>query len=180
MGYHCTWIATRGSPADVVLAALGLDRIDSRSEAVFDPGIFGVDLPGGWFLVLADGWEHMDSLSEKHAIELLSSHECWFFLTDDTSMCARLAAYADGYLAWSITYDGSNGSGMPTVDGTPPAVVTAELRNTRDRQLAAGDRGVDHIYDFPAGVADRLLGFRHDRTLADGEFTPIQILARRP
>ena len=173
MGYRRTWIASRGAPTEVVLAALGLDRIDSHGEAVFDPGIFGVNLPGDWFVVLAHGWDYMGALCEQQAIALSSSHECWFFRTDDTPMCTRLAVYANGHCACSITYDGSL--------APPPSTAHRHHFWPPNYASGVGTRQATRTLTTSTG-SQRTLPNGCSASATTGrsvmEFTPIHVLAR--
>src|SRR5262245_34215183 len=107
MGYRCTWIASQGGSRDSVLPHRRLLRQSQSDEAVYDPGLYGLDLPTGWYLAIGDGWDFMEQLKEDQAAALSRNAEALFFYTDDTPMSTRLASYRHGSLAWAVTYDGS-------------------------------------------------------------------------
>lgn len=178
MGFHCAWIASRAARARV-LAHLNFSAELQSEEPVYDPGLYGIALPSGWYVVFGGGWDFMGKLGEGQASELSRDSEALFFTTDDTSMSTQLVCFQGGELAWAITYDGSNGVGEPELEGQPPAVLAETLARVRKAQEGAGGKkaGVDHIYDLTAEVGRLLVGFRHDQTLGDDEVPPIDLLA---
>jgi hypothetical protein len=181
MGFRCTWIALRGGTRDGVLLRLQLWARERSDEPVYDPGLYGASLPGGWYLAIGDGGQYMTQLKEAHASSLSRNGEALFFYTDDTPMCTRLASYQRGELAWAITYDGSNGVGEPDIFGKLPESSVECVERVRAEQAGAGgrDSDTDYIYGLTMYVAEALIGFRHDETLSDGGIKPIDILARQ-
>jgi hypothetical protein len=165
-----------------VLSRLHLSTESQSNEPVYDPGLYGLALPTGWYLAIGDGCDYMDQLEEHQAATLSRVGETLFFYTDDAPMCTRLASYGNGSLVWAITYDGSNGVGEPEIEGDPPPCAFDLLTKVRNEQEEAGGQkaGVDHIYELTAEVALTLIGFRHDQTLADGGITPIDMLVSKP
>jgi hypothetical protein len=156
-----------------------LHREAQRSEPAYDPGLYGGALPCGWYLVLGDGWDYRDLVEEQHAAALSrAGGDTLYFCTDDGSMCTRLACYESGKAVWSITYDGADGVSEPQVEGVPPglAELLAELQE-RQRRAGGSAAEVDHLYELTAEVGRRLLDFRHDETLGNGQVLPIDVLA---
>jgi hypothetical protein len=181
MGFRCTWIASRGTSGDHALSQLRLARESQSNEPVYDPGLYGLALPTGWYLAIGDGWDYMEQLNEEQAAALSRDRETLFFYTDDTPMATRLASYRNGSLVWAITYDGSNGVGEPEMEGELPPIASDVLSRVRHEQEEEGGRsaGVDCIYELTAEVARMLVGFRHDQTLGDGKIIPIDQLVPR-
>jgi hypothetical protein len=175
MGFHTAWIASRAA-RELVLSTLGFSVEGQSEEPVYDPGLYGVALPGGWYLTVGDGWDFMAQLGEGQAAALSREGETLFFATDDSSMSTRLSSFQRGKLVWAVTYDGSNGVGQPELEGNPPQVVREAQAQVESAQTEAGDRSVDHIYDLTALVGQALVGFRHDETLANDEAGPIDLL----
>jgi hypothetical protein len=173
MGYRCRWIATRAIERAEVLSQLGMSVSEELNEEVYDPDLYAVDVDG-WFVVFADGWDHMNLVDVEKVRKLSQRGEVLFFYTDDSPMCAELTSYVDGRPAWSIVYSGTNGVGTPALTGSVPANANTLLSQLREAQDAEGDDAdVDHIYELAAMVGDELVGFRHDQTLSSGEYLPI-------
>ena len=173
MGYRCRWIAMAPKMAAPALAKLKLERAAQAEEPIYDPGLYAVALPTGWFVVFADGSEHMSRLQERDAADLSSDGDALFFYCDDTPMCTRLALYSGGTAVWALEHDGSvAGSAMQTT-GSVPERAMGLLREARVAQ-AAEDPGdewpVDHLYDVTATFALEYIGFRHDVTLTEDDF----------
>jgi hypothetical protein len=178
MGYSCRWIGTRGIDRADVLRQLGFSVTAELSEEVFDPGLYAVQIDA-WFVVIGDGRDHMDLVTRDHAAKLSERGDALFVFTTDTAMCAEITAFAEGAMAWSILYDGSNGVTKPELFGRPPdeareVMVAAYVRQDEEGGASAG---VDHVYDIPAEVGLRLVGFRHDETLGGGKHLPVYELS---
>lgn len=174
MGFRCRWIAVRGRDRDDVLARLKCVVTTQHDEAVYDTGLYALDV-NGWVFVIGDGWDYMDLVKREQASLLSNRGEALFFYTDDSAMAAELTAFAAGQQTWSIVYDGSQDERVPRLDGDVPTAVKTALAAARKEQAAAtgDDADVDHIYDVPPTVALELTGFRHDQTLSSGERLPI-------
>jgi hypothetical protein len=178
MGYRARWLAVKNGELASVLKTVELRQEKSMNEAVNDPGHYSVMMPGGWLVVIGDGYESMDSIRAEHARTLSAHTEAIHFYCDDTPMCASIATYRDGKELWSLEYDGSDGIATPTVTGTPPAMVIEIVRQCQNAQRDSGEDDVDHIYEAAPKIGLELTGFRHDTTLADGEHLPILVLGK--
>ena len=176
MGYRARWLAVKNADPAQVLRTIGLVQDSASSEAIYDPGHYALAMPGGWFVVIGDGADFMDTVEEEHARALSIGTESLHFSCDDTSMGALLKVFREGKEVWAVEYDGSNGPGTPVVTGTPPAVVGETIAKCRAAQHASGRKDVDHVYDAAAELGQVLTGFRHDQTLGDGEHLPILVL----
>lgn len=176
MGYRARWLAVKNVGLADLLAETGL-RIESKiDEAVYDPGLYAVNLPGGWLVVMGDGWDWMDSIQPAQARALSKGTEALHFYTDDEPMNASLAAFRDGAKVWSLEHDRSKQERSPVITGSPPPLVATIVADLERQQAAAGD-DCELLYDAAPEIAKALVGFRHDQTLADGAVLPIFVLA---
>lgn len=158
------------------LDVFGLRQESTSDEAVYDPGLYAVALPGGWLVVIGDGWDSMEAVTEAHARVLSKGTDALHFFCDDTSMCASLVAYGDGKTVWTLEHDGSNGPGTPAVSGTPPPLVGEIVVRLQKEQADSGRKDVDYVYDAAPEIGLALTGFRHDQTLGNGDVLPILVL----
>lgn len=175
MGYRARWLAVKNAEVATCLATTGLRQKASVEGEVCDPGLYCVQLPAGWRVVMGDGWDFMDLVDAGHAKQLSKGTDALFLSTDDTSMCARLAWLRDGQESWALEYDGSNGRSEPVVTGAPPPPVAQVIDACRARQAGAAP-DVDVMYEVVPEVAKALTGFRHDETLAEGQCGPGLVL----
>lgn len=176
MGYRCRWLAVKNVELSAALEAVGLRQESASNEAVYDPGLYAVALPGGWLVVIGDGWDFMDMVHEADARGLSKGTESLHFYCDDTSMGASLVAYRDGTRVWTLEHDGSKGRGTSVVSGTPPPIAGEIVARLQERQRESGDKDVDYVYDAAPEIGLALTGFRHDQTLGNGGILPILVL----
>jgi hypothetical protein len=177
----------RDRDRDDVLAKLGFHIARELREPVYDTGLYALDVDG-WLVIIGDGWDYMDQVTRDDAANLSSGPgagfgtgdgEVLYFYTDDEPMCAELASFVDGRVAWSVTYDGSNGVAQPLLEGTLPAPAAPLIVASHQAQQAEGTPGVDHMYDFAPELGRALVaGFRHDQTLSAGLYLPIYALTQ--
>lgn len=170
MGYRCRWLATKGQDRASVLKRLGLTVAREWTEAVHDTGLYAVEI-GEWLVVIGDGWDHMDTVQRREALRLSDRGEVLFLYTDDTPMDAEIVCFAERLEVWSMTYASGN---EPELAGKVPAAARKLLDAARRQQ----EKDVDYVYGVIAELGETLTGFRHDRTLGDGEHLPIYELAK--
>lgn len=178
MGFRCRWIATRAK-LDLVTRRLGFTVRREVHEAVYDTGLWAVELATGWTVVMGDGWDFMDLVARAQAEELSSGGEAVYFYSDDSAMCAEVAVFRHGHCAWSFCRDADQG--IRALQGDPPPLA-AEVIAACDAESAAeppdedGHR-VDYLYEAAPRIALGLVGFRHDQSLSHGGHFPIYELA---
>ncbi len=147
MGFHVSWIASRGKPADMVRAELGLRETPDREELP-ESEITGVQLPSGWYVVFFN--DLPPDLDDSALRRLSRNCELMAFVVDEASMVSLAHRYENGKRSWSVGHDSGKGSAHLDVIGDPPASLAA-IR----ARLAAG-------FDVPAELSKELTGFRHD------------------
>jgi hypothetical protein len=178
MGFRCRWIATRGRDRDELLARLRFKIVGELIEEVYDTGLYALELDG-WFVVIGDGFDHMDKVKRAEAAKLSDGGDVICLVTDDSTMTFELAMFGGGAELWSIAYDGSDGVMAPTFEGAVPCAARALLARLEKEQARAGGpkAEVDHIYGLAPAYAMELVGFRHDESLGSGDHVPIWQLA---
>lgn len=150
MGFHVSWIASRGKPPDRVRAELGLRETPEREELP-ESEITGALLPSGWYIVF---FNDVPPDVEERALERLSRGcELLAFVVEETSMVSLAHGYDNGKRSWSLMHDPDKGPAHLEVEGTAPAALAA-IRG----RVAEG-------FDVPAGLSKELTGFRHDEDI---------------
>lgn len=166
MGYRSSWVAFEG-PLASLLAKAGW-RESGQEEDFLDTGLYGLELPKGWALVIGLGWEHMDKVTP--ALAAAAAGNALYLLQSDTSMTAVLIGFVDGQERWSIVYDASEGVATPTFNGEVPRAAAAIWDQCQANQRAAGGpgAGVDYHYELVPELGLALTGFRHDQDPPEG------------
>lgn len=180
MGYRARWVAVKDAALAPVLKAIGLREESQSDEEIYDPGIYAVTMPGGWLVVMGDGWDFMHIVEESHAKVLSKGAEAIHFYCDDTSMTATMTAFANGTKTWGLEYEPRH----LKISGKPPAIVeevVARVCEEQEKEDAKTNEKypVDHVYDAAPQIGLALTGFRHDQTLGSGDVLPILILAEK-
>jgi hypothetical protein len=176
VGYRARWLGVKNGDMGIALRTLGLRETSVSDKAVYDTGHYAVNLPNGWLVVIGDGRDAMETVQPEHARELSVGTESLHFYCDDTPMCASISAYRDGKEVWSLTHDRDNNAEMPMIEGTPVTVVGDVVTRVQRQQEEAGPDGADFVYEAAPEIGLAITGFRHDKTLGDGDVLPIHVL----
>ena len=160
MGYSVCWVAVRGKTREQVLADLRLKPTGEREEIPEAP-LTGAELPGGWKLVFADGFDQGIRSAESLA-RLSAGAEVIVSAVEEHAMHSLAAGWKDGGCLWSITHESRQGAMHLDIQGNPPA-ESVEIRNRLEQeQREQGGTVVDRIIDVPVEVARAVTGFRYD------------------
>ena len=165
MGFRNSWVASRAPLASLLAKAAW--RESGKEDDFLETGLYGLELPGGWAMVIGAGWDHMDKVKPSLAV---AAGDALHLVQDDTSMIAVLSGFVDGQEQWSITYDGSDGVATPSFKGDVPPEAGAIWARCQAQQEAAGGKnaGVDYHYELVPELGLALTGFRHDQDPPDG------------
>ena len=176
MGYAQSWLAVKGKPPEAVLETLGLRGTGAR-EAIAGSPVVGAELPGGWYLVVADGSGHR--LMRDPIVQRLSAG-CEVITADveEHVMVSVATGWKDGQRVWSVTHDAQRDMEHLQAEGELPAVFTSIRDRLRAEQQEAGGRraDVDHIFDVPVELAQTLTGYRHDAVIPGAVAEPFEVL----
>jgi hypothetical protein len=176
MGFSLSWIAVNGRTPQIVRAALRLRGTGVR-EDVPDAPLLGAELPGGWYLIIANrayprfmhdavlerlsvGCQVVTCFVEEHVME--SAASCW----------------KDGRLVWAVRHDSQKDIEHLETKGDLPPMFAPIHDELCARQIAAGGRSadVDYTFDVPAELAKTITGYRHDRVIPETGETPFEVL----
>lgn len=83
-------------------------------------------------------------------------------------MFSRLRAFRNGRAAWSVTHDPDLDVRGVTVHGEPPAIFE-DVHGRLAAEAAADATGdVDHMFEAPIQLGEKLCGYSHDRPASGG------------
>ncbi len=178
MGFSQSWLAVKGKPAAAVLEALGLKGTGTREEIAESP-IIGAELPGGWYLVVANRSGHR--LMREPVVERLSAG-CEVVTGDveEHVMVSMAAGWKDGRRIWLVAHDAQRGIEHLKTQGELPTAFGGIRDEMRSQHQAAGGRqaDVDYIFDVPVELAKALTGYRHDEDIAGVGDRPFEVLVQ--
>lgn len=175
MGYALHWVAVRGRTRGDVLRFLRL-RPTGEHEEIPESEFDGIDLPDGWYAVIADDFGA--DLEQPRVLEGLSrGGEAVYVAVEEHVMFVEASGWRDGRRRWSVTHDSQKGECHLASEGDLPPAFPA----IRERRLAeqATDPGCDYVSEIPLDVAKSLTGFRHDEDPPGVEPEPFERLERR-
>jgi hypothetical protein len=178
MGYSLSWLAIR-LDAGAAHARLALE---ATSNAV-DPGdapFVGGALPGGWYLVAAQGCDH-EIVSDAFLHTASAGASAVACSVEEHVMFCSAAAWSGGRELWRVSHAGDRDIRSLDVRGEPPP----ELAAIRDAQAAkqdaeGADPQVDWYFEIPLLLAQRISGFKHDEELPAGAGGFVELRAREP
>src|SRR5437879_664559 len=177
MGFSFSSLAVRGGTRESVLGTLGL-RGTGAFEQIPESDITGAALPSGWYLVISNRGH--PAFMEGQTLEKLSATgEVLTWFIEEHVMCSSASAWAGGREAWSVVHASDQGIEHLEVKGDlPPMFASIRDRLRAAQQAAAGDKAdVDHIFDIPVELVERLTGYRHDRIIPELGERPFEVLA---
>lgn len=188
MGYSLSWIARAGTSTEELLGISDRSPTGERLYDLRENGFYLVEIPtpDPWIILLALGGEFLDNLDPEQA-RLLSEDggKTLFFYCVDAVMSTELTCFENGARVWSVTYRGEDESSRPTMVGEVPSVCqeileeleTEQRTRSSDEVLKQRRIEIDFIYDLPAELGLRLVGFRHDAPHQTAGLGPFQVLA---
>lgn len=171
MGYAITWIAVNGLPAAEVLHTLGLAATAERSEFPEAP-ITGCLLESGWYLIFINEYGHRLA-AERTLGALAQKGEVVCVTVEEHVMCSAAEHWRRGVRTWAVSHDAQELIEHLAVAGVPPKEFHAIREAAYAAQDAEGSEAeVDHIFDIPLTLAEKITSFRHDGPYAL-EFTTL-------
>jgi len=174
MGYSLSWLAVKGKSAAAVRDELAI-RGTGTHEEIPESDVVGAELPGGWYLVVAN---HAPVKDDAVLRSLSSGCELVTFFVEEHVMFSYAAGWSDGSMVWSVTHDAQQGLEHLETQGDLPAIFNSICDRLRSDQEAAGGReaGVDYIFDVPVQLAESLTGHRHDQDIPGLGDRPFEVL----
>jgi len=165
MGYSLSWLAVKGKPPQAVRDQLGF-RPTGEQEEIPEADLTGVEMPGGWYLLVSNRSEQVAS---DEAMQRLSSSggELVTCFVEEHVMFSSATSWKDGHRIWSVIHNAQERRDhLDTQGNLPPAFssILADLRS-KQQEADANKRGVDFIFDAPVALAQSVVGYRHDRDI---------------
>jgi len=180
LGACMSWVAVHGRDSQAVLDELGWRRTGEHEEFPESPTTCATLRPG-WFSIAmlnrADAYDGtLDLARLSKGAELVA---CF---VEEHVMFSAAALWRDGSKIWSIEHDAQQGVRHLVVSGQLPAEIEVIIEEAKSSQDAEdkGNAGVDFIFDIPVDAAQRLTGFRYDRSDVDGIALTFDVLAEAP
>jgi hypothetical protein len=153
------------------LRDLGLSPTGQRDEFPAESPIGGASLPGGWYAVVFDRYDH--ALLADEVLKALSENcELVAAGAEEHVMSSFAEGWRNGERIWSVVHDADEGLGHLEADGSLPDGFEAIRSERLEEQKAAGgdEADVDYVFDVPLDVATRITGFSHVETEPDEGF----------
>lgn len=162
MGFHVSWITTRGKTPSLVCKELGLTETDER-EDIPESDVTGVLLPSDWYVVFFN--EPLPVEFKEATLSKLSQGAIvTLFVVEETSMVSLARNYVDGERVWEAAHDSNRGMEHVEFTGSPPPLLI-EVRDRLLDILSTSGQGVDVLFDLPAEFCKATTGFRHDEDI---------------
>ncbi|MFI5458361.1 MAG: hypothetical protein ACHRXM_23270 [Isosphaerales bacterium] len=174
MGYSLSWLAVKGRSAAAVRNELGIHG-NGRHEEFPESDVVGAELPGGWYLVVANRIPVRDDAVLRR---LSCGCELVTCFVEEHAMVSYAARWTDGTRVWSVAHDAQQDREHLETEGDLPADFGSIRDRLRSDQEAAGGRkaGVDYIFDVPVQLAESLTGYRHDQDIPGLGDRPFEVL----
>jgi hypothetical protein len=175
-----SWVAVHGKDPQVVLDELGWQRTGQHEEFPESPTTCTVLRPG-WFSITmlsrADAYDGTLDLAR-----LSKGAEVVACFVEEHVMFSGVALWRDGSKIWSVEHDAQEGIHHLTVVGALPPEMSPIIEEAKSSQNAEdqGDAEVDFIFDIPVDIAQRIAGFRYDRSDVDGVELTFDVLTAVP
>ncbi|HJV68347.1 hypothetical protein [Ideonella sp.] len=168
MGYAIGWLAVRGKVPEQVLAEL--DAAPTGRQLEFGTArLAACRLSTGWFAVVINEAEHpwvgedMLALLSDGAAEVLACR------VEEHVMVSSAELWRSGERQWRVVHDARLGRDHLVAEGRLPAAYAGIAAEHRQLAAAAAGKPVDHVFEVPLKLAQRLVGFKHDEGGAGGE-----------
>jgi hypothetical protein len=161
MGASLSWLAVRGPSAADVRTRLAVAPT-GRFEEVPESAVSAAELPGGWTLVVMEGCDHT-FIGDDSLRRLSADGEVVAASVEEHVMASRAEGWKDGRRTWSLSHESEKGMDHLEEAGAPPQEYAAIKAGGLARQQAEGPTAeVDHVFDIPLTLAQRLTGYKHD------------------
>lgn len=175
MGYVLHWLAVRGGTAATVLPHLGLLGTGRREDTPDSP-LLGAELPGDWYLVIANGGERQQ-VNEAAALRLSQANDVIYAEVDERVNRCSTHHFQAGREAWSARHDAQRGVTHLEVSGALPPHYPGIRDALAAQQTAAGTAAaVDYYFSIPLELARSLTGYLHDDDMAGMGADPFEVL----
>jgi hypothetical protein len=162
MGFSLSWLATKDKSPQAVLHELGFQDTGKR-QAFTDRDLSAVELPSGWYLIVA---EHSERVAPDPIMERLTSDsEAVTCFVEEHVMVSQAAGWKNGRRIWSVIHDSQFGLDHLDAQGELPEKFVHICDSLASKQKEEGGEraGCDYFFDIPAETAKELTGYRYDQ-----------------
>ncbi len=169
MGYALSWLAVRGRLPEQVLADLNATPTGAEIDFA-ERRLGGCRLRSGWYAVFAKQTDH--AWMDPDTLGLLSaSAELLACTVDEHRLFTSAELWRAGEQVWQVLHDGQQGYDHLRIVGQPPPPFAGIAVDHRRLQAAAGGAkaAIDHLFQVPPKLAQRVTGFKHDEGDAGAE-----------
>ena len=160
MSIHLNWIAAKRADVRPWLAALGLREVAAVDDEHAKGWAYTVS-PAGWLVLASSG---MKLELDKRLPALAAEGTVLAGEVSEIAMASELQAWGDGRRLWSVTRDTDRREDPLATEGEPPKAL-AEIEQRLAARQAAETENVDHMFDGPLELGERICGYRPDRAL---------------
>jgi hypothetical protein len=146
-------------------------------EIVPESDITGAQLPGGWYVIVAQRDYFPQFTNDKVLARLSGLGEVVACYVEEHVMSSGAAHWRAGQRVWSVDHDAGAGILRLKVRGEPPPAFAEIHDRLRSEQETAGGESakVDHMFDVPVELAKSLTGYCHEDELGE---RPFEVLAQ--
>ncbi|HPF40121.1 MAG TPA: hypothetical protein PK093_15905 [Phycisphaerae bacterium] len=182
MGFRLSWIAIKGTPPDIALDSLSLERTGTR-ESTPESQIACASLPNGWFLIVVN--DHIPSITGPDSAAAISvGCRAVVCHVNETTMDSSAAGYEDGGQTWSVIHNPEQDPTNVDICGRPPESLNniLERLNAAQNATAGDDTKTAPLFEAPVDLANDIVGFRYDADVESEDDPPFEVLRlkRRP
>jgi hypothetical protein len=175
LSLHLNWIALEGGDPSTVLEELGLQEVGAAPEPFHDPYAYTV-MPTGRLILFSRG---MKFKFPQVLPKLSAGRPVLAAEVSDIVMYSSLEAWRAGGRLWAVRHDPEKGAEHLEIDGEAPADL-AEIASRLLASQAADDGQVDHVFDAPLELGERLCGYRPDGASQPGPWIQLAPEAKTP
>lgn len=176
MGFHISWIATKGIEKNEVLKHFELEST-GEFDAVPDSEWSFLDIQNGWNVFIWNEPEVLDTAAVKFTSDRTDAEAVTAVIVESAMVCA-CSGWKGGKKLWSVSHDSNHGLTHLDFEGAlPPSFETVR---SECEKAQADTREVDYFFDVPIKVAHSICGFQHDQcpdsSLGDSPFEMLRSL----
>lgn len=159
MSMHLNWVAAEGADVAFLMESLGLREVGASNDGQ-ETDYACVRTPQGWSVVMG---RRMKLKLENLLPRLSAGREVLAGEASDIVMYSGLQAWRGGARLWSVAHDPEDGDDGLEIVGEPPADLNEIETRLAGKQAEVGQEGVDHIFDAPLELGERICGYRPDQ-----------------
>jgi hypothetical protein len=158
---HTNWIAVEGAEASALIEKLGFQEIGA-SHHPGDAAYAYARTPQGWLVFVGQSMK----LDLPRLLPVVSAQAAALAgEVSDITMNSTLQMWRDGARLWSVSHDPEKAIDNLDVDGEPAADLAGITARLATAQAADEGDDVDHLFDAPLELGERICGYRADAPL---------------